>query len=64
MALPINSKISGFEKWAELHQPEKIDKARTAANEGAIAATDGAQGTTTPDQQPHRPWLVPGTGRL
>jgi hypothetical protein len=59
MAISINSKMSGFQKWAEIHQPEKINKTRTRANDGAIA-----EGTKTPDLQPHRPWLVPGIGRL
>lgn len=61
MGISINSKVSGFRKWAELHEPEKIDKAHTAANE---VAADVDQDRTTPDPQPHRPWLVPGVGKL
>jgi hypothetical protein len=58
-------KMSGFRKWAEIHEPTKIDKAPTGADQGGvIAVADGYQGARTPDQQPHRPWLVPGAGRL
>lgn len=64
MAISINSRTGGFRKWAEIHEPAKADKAPTAVNNGAIAAADGDQAAKTPDQQPHRPWLVPGAGRL
>jgi hypothetical protein len=29
-----------------------------------MAARALAQGAPTPAEQPHRPWLVPGAGRL
>ncbi|HUN96744.1 MAG TPA: hypothetical protein VMU69_10975 [Bradyrhizobium sp.] len=65
MGISINSKMSGFRIWAEIHEPRKIDKAPTGADEGGvIAVANGDQGATTADQQPHRPWLVPGVGRL
>ena len=65
MGISINSKTSGFRKWAEIHQPSKIDKARIGASEGSvIAATDVDHDGKTHDQQPHRPWLVPGAGTL
>ena len=64
MGISMNPKMSGFRKWAEIHQPEKIDKTCKSANEDVVAAADGDQGAKTPDQQPHRPWLVPGAGRL
>jgi hypothetical protein len=64
MGMSINSRISGFRKWVEIHEPAKIDEARTAVSKGAIAEADEDQGATTPDQQPHRPWLVPGAGKL
>jgi hypothetical protein len=64
MGISINSKMSGFRKWAEIDQPAKIDEARIGAHEGAIAAADVDQGRTTPDPQLHRPWLVPGVGKL
>jgi len=60
-----NSRAKGFMKWADAHQPERLGDARAGAGEGGvIAAADLAQGVTTPAEQPHRPWLVPGAGRL
>ena len=64
MGISMNPKISGFRKWAEIHQPKKIDKTCTEANEDVVAVADGDQGAKTPNQQPHRPRLVPGAGRL
>lgn len=65
MAISKNSKVSGFRKWAEIHDPEKIGEVRTAEKEdGVTAAADVDQGRTTSDPPPHRPWLVPGAGTL
>jgi hypothetical protein len=64
MAISINSKMSGFRKWAETHEPAKIDKADSRANEDGIDAVADDLLVGTLDQQPHRPWLVPGTGKL
>jgi hypothetical protein len=65
MGMSINSRISGFRKWVEIHDPEKIGEVRVAAKEdGVIAAADVDQGRTASDPQPHRPWLVPGAGKL
>jgi hypothetical protein len=60
-----DSRAKGFEKWADVHQPEKLGGARAGAGEGGvIAAPDLAEGVTTPAEQPHRPWLVPAAGTL
>jgi hypothetical protein len=65
MGISMNPKMSGFRKWAEIHEPTKVDKARTGAEEiGVTAAADVHQAGKTADQQPHRPWLVPGVGKL
>jgi hypothetical protein len=64
MSISINSKVSGFRKWAEIHELAKIDEARIALNKGASAAANDDHGAQTPDRQPHRPWLVPGAGKL
>jgi hypothetical protein len=65
MGISMNPKMSGFRKWAEIHEPTKIDKARTGVEEGSVtAAADDHQAGKTADQQPHRPWLVPGAGKL
>jgi hypothetical protein len=61
---PMNTRTSGFRKWSEAHDP-KIAAARAAAGEAAvIAAPEIDQGVTTPKEQPHQPWLVPGTDTL
>ena len=63
MGIAINSKISGFRKWAETHQPAKRDNARNET--GVEMAADDLLGGTTLDRRPqHRPWLVPGIGKL
>ena len=63
MSISINSRTSGFRKWAEDHQQN--NDARTGAIEGrAIAVADPGEGGKTSDQQRHRPWLVPGIGKL
>jgi hypothetical protein len=52
-------------RWADAFQPEKLGDARDGASEaGVMAARALAQGAPTPAEQPHRPWLVPGAGRL
>jgi hypothetical protein len=64
MGISMNSRTSGFRKWSEAHDP-KIAGARAGAGEGGvIAAPDLDQEATTPAEQPHRPWLVPGAGTL
>jgi hypothetical protein len=65
MGISMNPKISGFRKWAEIHEPTKVDKARSGANEGdVIPAALVDHDEKTSDQQSHRPWLVPGVGKL
>ena len=60
-----DSLTKGFRKWADAHQPDsKIDD---HAREGEVVNTadldvDGA--VLTPRERAHRPWLVPGEGRL
>jgi hypothetical protein len=55
MGISMNPKMSGFRRWAEIHEPGKIDKAPTGTDEGGvIGAMDGDQGAKPPDQQLHR----------
>jgi hypothetical protein len=64
MGISMNSRTSGFRKWSEAHDP-KIAGARAVAGEAAvISAPELDQGVTTPEEQSHRPWLVPGAGTL
>jgi hypothetical protein len=65
MAISINSSTSGFRKWSEAQEQRKLDDTRgEAALAGGIANPDAGQAVMTPDQTPHRPWLVPGAGKL
>jgi hypothetical protein len=64
MGISMNSRTSGFRKWSEAHDP-KIAGARAVAVEAAvISAPEPDQGVMTPEEQPYRPWLVPGAGTL
>jgi hypothetical protein len=64
MGISMNSRTSGFRKWSEAHDP-KITAARAVAGEApVIPAAELDQTVTTPEVEPHRPWLVPGTGTL
>jgi hypothetical protein len=64
MGISMNSPTSGFRKWSEAHD-RKVAGARAVAREAAvIAVPDLDQGMMTPEEQPHRPWLVPGAGTL
>jgi hypothetical protein len=38
MGISMNPKMSGFRKWAEIHEPTKIDEAGTGAKEGGVTA--------------------------
>jgi hypothetical protein len=64
MDISMNTRSTGFRKWPEAHDP-KIAASRASAGEAAvIAAPEPDQGVTTPKEQPHQPWLVPGAGTL
>jgi len=66
MGISINSRTSGFRKWSEAHDP-KIAAARAVAGEAAVISApdlDLEKGLMTPEEQPHRPWLVPGASTL
>ena len=65
MALSINSRTSGFRKWSELQELKSRSKARAGSGEPAVApGQEVDQEVMPPAEQPHRPWLVPGAGRL
>jgi hypothetical protein len=60
MAIRINNRLSGFRKRREAQEakqraePRGNDKPTEEPDEELIAV----------DPMPHRPWLVPGAGRL
>jgi hypothetical protein len=65
MAISINSSTSGFRKWSEAQELKKREKPLAVAGEsGGSAAPDSHPEVIRSDETPHRPWLVPGVGRL
>jgi hypothetical protein len=65
MALPRNNSTSGFRKWSEAQEVKRRGEASAEAGEVAVIPTPGVDQTVTvPAEQPHRPWLVPGAGKL
>ena len=65
MAISINSSTSGFRKWSEALELKKREKTRAGVTEsGGAAALVVDQEVITADETQHRPWLVPGAGRL
>ena len=63
MGISMTVRTSGFRKWSEAHGPKIVVRA-VAGEAAVISAPDLDQGLMTPTEQPHRPWLVPGAGRL
>jgi len=62
---PKVERTTGLKKRSNVHQPEISKDVGAAADDGAVAADPDLDGTvTTLPERPHRPWLVPGVGRL
>jgi putative ABC transport system permease protein len=53
----------GATRW-DAAAPVKRNAPAAAAAAAVIPAPELDQGVTTPKEQPHRPWLVPGVGTL
>lgn len=64
MSISISNRMSGFRKWPKADPPMTTDPARAGATAAEVIAATVGSGGKTPDQQPHRPWLVPGIGKL
>ena len=65
MGIQINSRTSGFRKWSEAHPAAGIARSGAAAMQpGTVAAAELDPANPMPAPQPHRPWLVPGVGKL
>lgn len=65
MALSINSSTSGFRKWSEAQELKRRAETRAEAGEIAVVLAPGVdQAVMPPAEQPHRPWLVPGAGKI
>ena len=60
MGISMRSPTSGFRKWADAH-----DTKIAGAGEAAVVPVPALdQAIMTPEEQPHRPWRVPGAGTL
>jgi len=65
MAPSMNSSASGFRKSSEVQELKRRGEARAEAGEVAIIPAPGVnQAVMPPGEQPHRPWLVPGAGKI
>jgi hypothetical protein len=65
MALSINNSTSGFRKWSEAQELQRRGETRAEAGEAAVILAPGVdQAVMPPAEQPHRPWLVPGAGKI
>jgi hypothetical protein len=64
VAISINSSTSGFRKWSEAQELKKHEKTRAGAGESGAPSLGSHLEIITSDETPHRPWLVPGVGRL
>jgi hypothetical protein len=60
-----NSSTSGFRKWSEAQELKGKGEARVEAGEVAVIPAPGVKhAVMAPGEQPHRPWLVPGAGKI
>jgi hypothetical protein len=64
MAISINSSTSGFRIWAEAQEIKRREETGAGAGESGAAAPDSHPEVITSDETLHRPWMVPGVGRL
>jgi len=65
MALSINSSTSGFRKWSEAQELKQRGEPRAEAGGVAVILAPGIdQAVMPPAEPPHRPWLVPGAGKI
>jgi hypothetical protein len=65
MTISINSSTSGFRKWSEAQELKRRGEVHAQASEVTVIPGPAAdQGVIPPAEQPHRPWLVPSTGKL
>lgn len=64
MGISINSRTSGFRKWSQALQ-QNFGDAGNNARVGETVAADNVDHMAGPAARlAHRPWLVPGIGKL
>ncbi len=62
---PRDSCANGFKNWSEAHQQEINEDVCAGEGYGVVATDpDLDNSVMTSPERPHRPWLVPGVGRL
>lgn len=63
---PNDSGAKGFKKWSSDAHQREINKDVRAGGGDEVLATDPDldNRVMTSPERPHRPWLVPGVGRL
>lgn len=64
MTIAINNRLSGFRIWAEAHDPNGAAEVCAGVGRKGALAPPNVDREATPDERPHRPWLVPGVGKL
>ena len=52
-----------FSKWRDVYRPESAKDVRADEDDGDVAGDNDNRVMSSPER-PHRPWLVPGAGRL
>jgi hypothetical protein len=57
-------KLVQYGSKSEAHDPKIADARAVAVEAAVISASELDQGVMTPEEQPHRPRLVPGAGTL
>jgi len=58
-------RTNGFEEAREAYQPEINKDIRVSKGDGEAAADPDADNSAVISlERPHRPWVVPGAGRL
>jgi len=61
----VDGRTNGFGKWSQARASEIDKDVRADEGDGEIAADpDLNMGVVVSPDRPHRPWLVPGAGRL
>jgi hypothetical protein len=59
-----DSCANGFNKWCAAHDSGREEDSRSSADNVIVPDQTVDCTVTTPPERPHRPWLVPGAGRL
>jgi hypothetical protein len=57
-----NSRSNGFKKWSDTHSPGSNDDDQPGGATPIAIAVPPMNDAEETQEQPHRPWLVPGAG--